>query len=100
MTDQPNERPPLELIALAAWVNCDPDVLPASMRAPTCEATMAAWKRVADALFVRFEQDTADRVRELEGALRKIASCESHAPGDVVDIARATLTRSITDAAQ
>jgi len=66
MTDQLNERPPLELIALAAWVNCDPDMLPASMRAPTCEATMAAWKRVADALFVRFEQDTADRVRELE----------------------------------
>lgn len=66
MTDQLNERPPLELIALAAWVNCDPDMLPASMRAPTCEATMAAWKRVADALFVRFEQDTAELRARLE----------------------------------
>ncbi len=31
------------------------------------------------------------RVEKLEGALTKIASCQSHAKGDVVDIARAAL---------
>ena len=37
--------------------------------------------------------DLAARVARLEAALRLIASCESRAPGDVVDIARAALAR-------
>ena len=37
--------------------------------------------------------DLAARVARLEAALRLIASCESRAPGDVVDIARAALAK-------
>lgn len=43
------ERDPLALAMLAAWVNCPVDQLPATMRAHTCTATMAAWKRVGEA---------------------------------------------------
>lgn len=32
------------------------------------------------------------RLREMDAALRQIASCKSHAPGDVVDIARQAIT--------
>lgn len=34
------------------------------------------------------------RIAKLEGALRKIASCEKRADGDVVDIARTALQRT------
>lgn len=34
---------------LAAWLNVTPEQLPEKFRAHTCEATMTAWKRVADA---------------------------------------------------
>jgi hypothetical protein len=44
------QRPPLELVALAAWLNVKPEQLPADLRAKNCDATMTAWKRVADAL--------------------------------------------------
>ena len=40
---------------------------------------------------MRTAPDLAARVARLEAALRLIASCESRAPGDVVDIARAAL---------
>lgn len=53
------ERPRLETIAFAAWVNVAPDKIPPEFRAPTCEHTMAAWKRVADAI----EADVFERLR-------------------------------------
>ena len=42
-------------------------------------------------LYTHCAPDLAARVARLEAALRLIASCESRAPGDVVDIARAAL---------
>lgn len=44
------ERPPLEIVALAAWLNVRPHQLPPDLRAVNCEATTKAWKRVADAM--------------------------------------------------
>ena len=44
-------------------------------------------------LYTHCAPDLAARVARLEAALRLIASCESRAPGDVVDIARAALAR-------
>ena len=44
-------------------------------------------------LYTHCAPDLAARVARLEDALRLIASCESRAPGDVVDIARAALAR-------
>jgi hypothetical protein len=46
----PDKRPPLELVAFAAWVNVPVDAIPASFLAPTCQHTMDAWLRVADAI--------------------------------------------------
>lgn len=43
------ERTPLELAMLAAWLNVRPDQLPLELRAPSCAYTMAAWKRVGEA---------------------------------------------------
>lgn len=43
------ERAPLELAMLAAWLNVRPDQLPPELRAPSCAYTMAAWKRVGEA---------------------------------------------------
>jgi hypothetical protein len=45
----PVPRTPLELVMFAAWVNVPVDKLPPDMRGHTCPATMAAWKRVAEA---------------------------------------------------
>lgn len=56
MEQLPPTRPPLEMIALAAWVGVTPDSLPETMRAPTCRDTMDAWKRVADALWGEFSR--------------------------------------------
>lgn len=50
----PRDR--LAIVALAAWVNCDPDKLPDQMRAHTCEATMKAWERVALAIKAELEK--------------------------------------------
>ena len=55
MTD--NLRDPLALAMLAAWVNSPVDKLPETMRAHTCEATMAAWKRVGEAALKYFESE-------------------------------------------
>ena len=44
-------------------------------------------------LYTHCAPDLAARVARLEAALRLIASCESRAPGDVVDIARAALAK-------
>lgn len=38
--------------------------------------------------------EAADRIANLEAALRKIASCEKRADGDVVDIARKALNEN------
>ena len=35
--------------------------------------------------------EAADRIEQLEAALRQIASCKSYHSGDIVDIARAAL---------
>jgi hypothetical protein len=43
------ERTPLELAMLAAWLNVRPDQIPAENRAQACPHTMAAWKRVGEA---------------------------------------------------
>ena len=59
----PAERPPLELIAFAAWVNVSPDKIPPEMRGPTCAATMAAWKRVADAIVAHANAQSFDLIK-------------------------------------
>lgn len=46
----PDKRPHLELVALAAWLNVPVDAMPASLLAPTCQHTMDAWRRVAEAI--------------------------------------------------
>lgn len=51
------ERPPLELVAFAAWVNCPVDKIPAEYREPTCVHTMASWKRVADVILATRHPD-------------------------------------------
>jgi hypothetical protein len=52
---EPVLRDPLALAMLAAWVNVPVDKLPANMRAHTCAATMASWKRVGDAALAYLE---------------------------------------------
>ncbi len=49
MTKQP-DRTPLEMIALAAWLNVRVDQIPPENRAHLNPYTMAAWKRVAEAV--------------------------------------------------
>lgn len=61
----PAERPLLELIAFAAWVNVPVDKIPPEMRAPTCAATMAAWKRVTDAIVAHVDADYVARLEAL-----------------------------------
>lgn len=66
------ERPRLEMIAFAAWVNIDVDKIPPEFRAPTCEHTMKAWKRVADAI----EADVFERLRTpSEGMIEAVQDC-------------------------
>lgn len=50
-------RDPLALAMLAAWVNAPVDALPDTMRAHTCPATMAAWKRVGEAARAYFQEN-------------------------------------------
>lgn len=44
------ERTPLELVAIAAWANVDPENLPPEMKSHLCPHTMAGWKRVVEAI--------------------------------------------------
>ena len=53
----PDKRPPYELVAFAAWVNVSVDAIPASFLAPTCQHTMDAWKRVADAIIEKYKEE-------------------------------------------
>jgi hypothetical protein len=78
------ERSRLEMVAFAAWVNVPVDQVPATMRATTCKSTMAAWKRVADAIY-------AQAARDLDPSLR---------PDKVArpDIADPALKRAVTAA--
>jgi type II secretory pathway component PulJ len=50
-------------------------------------------KRLNAAVLTAVEEreELRRRVRRLEAALRQIASCQPHAPGDVVHVARAAL---------
>ena len=43
-------RTAAELIALAAWLNVPPDRLPPENQTHTCDSSMRAWRRVAEAL--------------------------------------------------
>lgn len=47
-SDMP-ERDPLAMAMIAAWLNVTVEQLPAAYRVHTCEASMAAWQRVAEA---------------------------------------------------
>jgi hypothetical protein len=53
----PDKRPPLELVAFAAWVNVPVDAIPDTFLAPTCQHTMDAWKRVADAIIEKYKEE-------------------------------------------
>ena len=65
MTDElPKERSPMEMAAFAAWVNVPVDKIPPEFRAPTCEHTMAAWKRVAEAIEQELQPEIDRRVAE------------------------------------
>ena len=73
MTDLPDIRPRLELIALAAWVNvANPDALPKAMLAPTCRHTMTAWKRVADAIAKDLNLQTGALIKERDDLRRLV----------------------------
>lgn len=65
------DRDPLALAMLAAWVNCPVDQLPETMKAHTCEATMAAWKRVGEAAM----GIAADYLQEYAGGHYMARSC-------------------------
>jgi hypothetical protein len=43
------ERDPLCMAMIAAWLNVTVEQLPVLYRVHTCEQSMAAWQRVADA---------------------------------------------------
>lgn len=43
------ERDPLAMAMLAAWLNVTVEQMPELYKAHTCDATMEAWGRVADA---------------------------------------------------
>ena len=43
------ERDPLCMAMIAAWLNVSVEQVPVAYRVHTCEASMAAWQRVADA---------------------------------------------------
>jgi hypothetical protein len=58
-----SERDPLALAMFAAWVNSPPDALPEKYRGHTCDATMAAWKRVGEAAMAYFEEHRAPAIR-------------------------------------
>ena len=68
------ERTPLELAMLAAWLNVRPDQIPAENRAQVCPHTMAAWKRVGEAAL---EAQAAGIVR-LREAGTKLAGFAGH----------------------
>ena len=42
-------RDPLALAMIAAWLNVRPEQVPTEWRVHTCEQSMRAWQRVADA---------------------------------------------------
>src|SRR5690606_10565656 len=69
---------------VAARASC-PEPIPSAPAPPIDEAKKAA----GDPGPLTPITHTVERLRE---ALTKIASCESHAPGDIVDIARQALT--------
>jgi len=59
-----DERPPAELVALAAWVNVSsPENLPKKMRARSDPSTMAAWQRVSEAL-IQYQNQTLAAERD------------------------------------
>lgn len=64
------ERTPLETLAFAAWVNCDPKAIPPEYKQHICEATMVAWKRVALAI----QGENAVRIIELEAERDALAA--------------------------
>ena len=67
-----HERTPLELVALAAWLNVTPEQLPQQYRAHTCIATMAAWRRVVDAMREHIEGGQA---AEIERLCKELDAC-------------------------
>jgi hypothetical protein len=93
-------RDDLALVLLAAWVNSTPDKLPPEMRTHTCEATMKAWQRVADAARVALFPEpkaaatTSDMVERVAAIIRDNLSGpifeESHIQADHLKDVRLT----------
>ena len=54
-----NPRDKMALAMFAAWVNCPVGNLPKEMKGHTCQATMEAWGRVADAAKKYLEETEA-----------------------------------------
>lgn len=74
-------RTPLESIAFAAWVNCPPDRIPAEYKQHTCEATMIAWRRVAQAISAEVQKHWQKNARETWEAMCAMRdSINEHAP--------------------
>jgi hypothetical protein len=71
-------RTPIELAAFAAWINVAPTEVPDAYTSHVNSSTMAAWKRVADAVARAAAPDMADRIKALEEALRSIERAISH----------------------
>lgn len=60
---EPVLRDPLALACLAAWMNVRVDQLPMKVRAHTCAATMAAWKRVGEAARQHFVENGLEQTQ-------------------------------------
>jgi len=75
------------------------DACGASQHVWQCKGPAAADQAAAAVIAAAMAADKA-RIVELEGAMRKIASCETRYPGDVVSIARATLKPEDTSHAE
>jgi hypothetical protein len=51
------QRTPLELAMLAAWLGVRPDQLPKEMRAHTCRDTMERWRKVGEAALQLYKEN-------------------------------------------
>jgi hypothetical protein len=90
-------RTPIELAAFAAWINVAPTEVPDAYTSHVNSSTMAAWKRVADAVVRAAAPDMADRIEalgtenaRLREALTAITTGSLH-PVELIAKARAAL---------
>ena len=96
-----DERPPAELVALAAWVNVSsPENLPKKMRARSDPSTMAAWQRVSEALIQYQNQTLAAERDALKAEVERLNMALKEAEEEMASGCDATAYRVICAALQ